>query len=70
MDVATGRRENVLLLPSRAVSLIGDKHSVILLLADNSRVETQVTVGRTSGGLTEIANGLTEGQRVVVPASD
>jgi len=70
VDVATGRRENVLLLPSRAVSLIGDKHSVILLLADNSRVETQVTVGRTSGGLTEIANGLTEGQRVVVPASD
>ena len=70
VDVATGRRENVLLLPSRAVSLIGDKHTVTLLLADNSRVETQVTVGRTSGGMTEIVSGLTEGQRVVLPETD
>lgn len=70
VDVATGRRENVLLLPSRAVSLIGDKHTVTLLLADNSRVETQVTVGRTSGGMTEIVSGLTEGQRVVLPETE
>lgn len=70
VDVATGRRENVLVLPSRAVSLIGDKHTVTLLLADNTRVETQVTIGRISGGMTEIVSGLTEGQRVVVPTTD
>jgi macrolide-specific efflux system membrane fusion protein len=68
VNVGTGRIENVLLLPSRAIALIGDKHTVTLLLADNRPVETQVTVGETSGGMTEIVTGLTEGQRVLLPS--
>lgn len=68
VNVGTGRAENVLLLPSRAVALIGDKHTVTLLLADNRPVETQVTVGRRSGGMVEIVTGLTEGQRVLLPS--
>ena len=68
VNVGTGRIENVLLLPSRAISLINDKHTVTLLLADNRPVETQVTVGESSGGMTEIVTGLTEGQRVLLPS--
>ena len=67
VDVATGRRADVLLLPSRAIVLINDKHTVTLLLADNSQVETQVETGAASGGMTEIVSGLTEGQRVLLP---
>lgn len=68
VDVATGRQENVLLVPSRAIVLIGDEHTVTLLLADNRPVETRVEVGATSGGMTVIETGLTEGQRVLLPA--
>jgi multidrug efflux pump subunit AcrA (membrane-fusion protein) len=67
VDVATGVVEDALLLPSRAITLINDKHTVTLLLADNRPVETQVTIGAASGGMTEIVNGLTEGQRVLLP---
>jgi multidrug efflux pump subunit AcrA (membrane-fusion protein) len=67
VDVASGRIENVLLLPSRAITLINDKHTVTLLLADNRPVETQVEIGAAADGMTEILNGLTEGQRVLLP---
>ena len=67
IDVSSGSLQNVLLLPSRAITLINDKHTVTLLLADNTPVETQVTVGTVSNGMTEIVDGLTEGQRVLLP---
>jgi multidrug efflux pump subunit AcrA (membrane-fusion protein) len=67
VDVASGTLANVLLLPSRAITLINDKHTVTLLLADNRPVETQVEIGASSDGMTEIVNGLTEGQRVLLP---
>ena len=67
IDVASGSVEDVLLLPSSAITLINDKHTVTLLLADNRPVETQVTIGAASGGMTEIVDGLTEGQRVILP---
>jgi macrolide-specific efflux system membrane fusion protein len=60
------RRTDVLTVASAAVTTTGDTTTVTTLDADGNEVETAVTVGETVGNLTEIVDGLAEGDEVVV----
>jgi len=66
--VTLAHADNVLLLPSSAIQIIGGDHTVSLVLGDNRTVPAVVQVGQTNDTMTEILSGLTEGQKVVLPA--
>ena len=67
-DVRINRLENVLLVPSAAVTTSGPGHMVRVVVAENQVLETRVIVGTTANGQTEIVEGLSEGQQVLLPA--
>ncbi|MDJ0348907.1 biotin/lipoyl-binding protein [Cryobacterium sp. PH29-G1] len=60
------RRTAVLTVASAAVSSVDGASVVTMLDADGNEVSTPVTVGATAGNLTEITEGLAEGDEVVV----
>jgi len=60
------RRTEVLTVVSAAVSSVDGASVVTMLDADGNEVSTPVTVGATAGNLTEITEGLAEGDEVVV----
>lgn len=60
------RRTDVLTVASSAVTTTEDGTTVTTLDADGNEVSTVVTVGDTVGNLTEIVDGLAEGDDVVV----
>jgi macrolide-specific efflux system membrane fusion protein len=59
---------NVLLLPSAAITTTGTT-STVKVLADGKQKVTTVTLGLVGTTDTEIASGLTEGQKVVEPTA-
>ncbi len=61
------RRTDVLTVPSAAVTTDADGTSTVTVVgSDGAETETAVTVGETSGSLTEITGGLAEGDQVQV----
>jgi len=60
------RRTDVLTVPSMAVTTTDGQSTVDVLAADGTTTTTDVTVGETSGDLTEITDGLAEGDEVVL----
>lgn len=69
IDILSAKKENVLAIPSRAISTQNSKKIVKILLNDmnvESTKEIEVKTGlRSSDGLTEITEGLKEGDKVV-----
>jgi macrolide-specific efflux system membrane fusion protein len=59
-------RANVLTVPSAAVTTSNGVSTVIVVASDGTQTRRQVTVGETSGNLTEIVSGLSEGDVVLV----
>jgi membrane fusion protein, macrolide-specific efflux system len=57
---------DVLAVPAAAISMSGGKN-VVHTMVHGHRVAKDVTIGLTSGGLTQITSGLTAGEQVVVP---
>lgn len=60
------RRTDVLTVPSLAVTTTDGKSTVDVQDADGKTTTVDVTVGETSGNLTEITDGLAEGDEVVL----
>jgi membrane fusion protein, macrolide-specific efflux system len=60
---------NVLLLPSAAITTTGEVSTVKVLSSDNQQKVTTVTLGLVGTTDTEITSGLTEGQKVVEPTA-
>ena len=58
-------REDVLVVPSEAVIRTGKRDVVMVAHAEGRYAPAEVRVGREGGGLTEILNGLSEGEQVV-----
>ncbi|GIW11149.1 MAG: hypothetical protein KatS3mg061_2206 [Dehalococcoidia bacterium] len=69
VQIIVEERQNVLLVPARAVRTQGRERSVDVLLADG-RVETRrVRVGVSNDQQTEILEGVREGEQVVIPST-
>ncbi|MEW9552713.1 efflux RND transporter periplasmic adaptor subunit [Nonomuraea sp. NPDC050783] len=68
VEVVTGRAENVVTVPSTAISTSGGQ-TTVTLLKDGRQTRTPVEVGVRGTVLTEIRSGVSEGDRLVPPAS-
>lgn len=67
VDILTQEKNNVLLIPQRAVLNKDNGTKFVRLLINNEVVEAQVTVGlRGDGGKIEVISGLEEGDDVIV----
>jgi len=67
VELVYERRTDVLTVPSLAVTTATDGTATVKQLdADGKTVEVTVTTGETSGNLTEITDGLAEGDEVVL----
>jgi macrolide-specific efflux system membrane fusion protein len=66
-DIIYERRTDVLTVPSAAVTTTSDGTTTVTVIdADGAKTETTVTVGESAGGLTEIIDGIAEGDEVLV----
>jgi RND family efflux transporter MFP subunit len=67
-EVIIERRDDVLLIPNRAIqgSL---KNPKVVVLVDRQEEEREITLGLTDGINTEVLSGLEEGEKVVLPTS-
>jgi macrolide-specific efflux system membrane fusion protein len=66
VDLVYERRTDVLTIPSLAVTTTDGRSTVTKVAADGTQSTVDVTVGETSGNLTEITAGLVEGDEVVL----
>ena len=63
--VVTGRKENALYLPNECIRNAGDKHYVYVVNGEGLRDVVWVTTGLHGDGVTEIVEGLNEGDKVI-----
>lgn len=66
-NVQVARKDNVLLIPTRAIRAQGNKRVVTVIANDQPR-EAVVTLGLSNDQETEILSGLNEGERVLTVA--
>lgn len=66
VEVTTEVRENVLLLPDGSFQTVG-RRTFVEVVEDGEVVEREIRTGVRSEGMVEIADGLEEGDRVVLP---
>jgi multidrug efflux pump subunit AcrA (membrane-fusion protein) len=66
VDILTGQRDNVVVIPQRLVVTKGSEKFVTVVLTGNKTVERKVETGlRGSDGNVEIVSGLNEGEKVL-----
>lgn len=68
VDIETGRRGDALIVPNEALHDVGTTPWVIALV-DQRTVRRDVKLGLRGLGVTEITDGLAEGQSIVLPGS-
>ena len=71
VNIETQRKDNVLLVPLRAVRTQGQNHTVqVLPAAPDAKPETrQVQIGAQNDQQVEIVSGLNPGDQVVIPTT-
>jgi len=67
-EVIIERRDDVLLIPNRAIRGTLENPKVVVLV-DEQAEEREITLGLTDGINTEVLSGLQEGEQVVLPTS-
>ena len=65
VTIQTELRENVLLIPERAIRTVGER-AYVTVLEDGEEREVEVNLGYRSAGMAEVVSGLSEGQTVVL----
>lgn len=65
-DIVINERNNVLLVPSRAITEDSQGNPVVMVVVNEQTEERRVVVGVSDGFDTEIVNGLSEGEVVVI----
>ena len=68
LNIITEERDNVLLVPNRAVRTV-NKQKVAIVLFEGQQIQTPVETGLSNDTMTEITNGLKEGDTVVLNAT-
>jgi HlyD family secretion protein len=66
-EVVIERRDDVLLIPNRAIRGTWENPTVVVLV-DEQEEEREITLGLSDGINTEVLLGLEEGEKVVLPA--
>ncbi len=68
-EVIIERRDDVLLMPNRAIRGTLEDPMVVVLV-DGQQEEREITLGLTDGINTEVLSGLQEGEKVILPTSE
>lgn len=66
VDIITGERESVLVVPDRAIKKDSEGRPVVKVMVNGQIEERMVTLGISDGTETEVVRGLEEGDEVVV----
>ena len=66
VEITTAEKQNVPLVPAEAIVIKAGKPFATVMKDDGTKEDVRVTTGLTDGTKTEIAQGLAEGQTVVV----
>lgn len=66
ITVSLGSRQNVLAVPSKAISHVGEQTVVYYLDGEGMRAYKPVETGFVANGMTEILSGLEEGETIIV----
>jgi hypothetical protein len=67
VEILGRARENVVVVPNRAIITIGDSSYVEILQSDGSVERVEIETGLSSDELTEVLSGLEEGQEIIIP---
>jgi multidrug efflux pump subunit AcrA (membrane-fusion protein) len=67
LSIVNLTKNNILLVPNRALETIGSRRYVTRITGDNQSAKVAVETGLTNGDQTEIASGLNEGDKISVP---
>jgi len=67
-QIIVEQKEDALLVPNRAVRRQGQQ-TVVEVIRDGERVEVPVTIGLVGEDASEVLEGLTEGEQVVIPGT-
>jgi multidrug efflux pump subunit AcrA (membrane-fusion protein) len=67
VDLIVAQKSNVLLVPNTALTKAGTQSSVQVVMADGTTEKRIVQVGLSDWQNTEITEGLTEGEKIIVP---
>ncbi len=65
-NIVVGKKDNVLLVPNRAIRASGSKRFVILSRPNGESQEVEVRLGLANDQETEVIEGLSEGQQVLI----
>ncbi len=66
VDITTNKKDNVLVVPSRAIIEKDESKKVVRVLVGEKVIEKEVEVGlRGDGGKIEILNGINEGENII-----
>lgn len=68
MTIKAAVRQNVLLIPERALRTVGSRTFVTLITPD-ARQEREIQIGLRSHGQVEVASGLAEGDKILLQGS-
>ncbi len=68
LGIETDRKDNVLLVPNRAIRTLGKNKTVEVMAGEKTETKT-VQTGASNDQSTEIVSGLEEGETVVVPTT-
>jgi len=68
-NVVYGEQTNALMVPNRAIRSQGKSRVVEVLLADGQRETRPVTIGMQNDQMTEVTEGVTEGDQLVIAAT-
>mgnify|MGYP001310947624 FL=1 len=66
VSIDTAVRQGVLLVPEAAVRTVGER-TFVTVVHDSREEEREIRTGLRANGMVEVASGLSEGDRVVVP---
>ncbi|MDI3341095.1 MAG: efflux RND transporter periplasmic adaptor subunit [Sphaerobacter sp.] len=66
VSITTAVRNDVLLIPESALRTVG-RRTFVTVLSDGREEEREIRTGLRSQGMVEVASGLAEGERVVLP---
>ncbi len=67
VNIAVSQRNNILLVPTRAITSRGGASYVQFVTSPTAAEERAITVGISDGQNTEVVSGLNEGDQVVIP---
>jgi multidrug efflux pump subunit AcrA (membrane-fusion protein) len=69
IDLVVSQRNNVLLVPNGAITKSGSQSTVQVVTANNTTEKRVVQTGLSDWQNTEITSGLSEGEKIMIPAS-